>query len=236
MTSNGLIHALKLGVGLWLGLSTALSHANAIYDVTLDTSSISGGTYSLVYDLIDGDGAINNTVTLNNFMFGGGAITGTPPNLTGGASGDMSSTVTLMDTIFFNSFDQAFTAGNLLSFTIDIPSNLFGSGFADNFSFYLLDSTFNPIATNDPFGAGAFLTVDLSAPLNIQTFSSTDANHPVSAPLVTVAVATVPTPGMLWLLVPGLVGMVGVSRLKARSERKGFGLNKGQHSPIHIFS
>lgn len=220
MTSNGFIYALKLGVGLWLGLSAALSHANAIYDVTLDTSSISGGTYSVAYDLSDGDGAINNTVTLNNFMFGGGGISSTP-NLTGGASGNMSSTVTLMDTVFFNSFDQAFTAGNLLSFTIDIPSNFSGSGFADNFSIYLVDSSTFPITTNDPFGTNAFLTVDLSAPLNIQTFSSTDSNQPVPAPVVTAVVATVPTPGVLWLLVLGLAGMVGAPRLKACSERKG---------------
>ncbi|MEJ2680419.1 MAG: NF038129 family PEP-CTERM protein [Gammaproteobacteria bacterium] len=210
MTRNRLIHAATLAVGLWLGLGTAVTHATAIFNVTLDTTSISGETHSVAFDLIDGDGVTNNTVSVSNFMFNGGGITGAP-NLTGGASGDMNSTVSLVDTVFFNSFDQKFTAGNFLSFSIDISSN-FDGGFPDNFAFYLLDDSGDTIATTDPFGTNSFFTIDLQDPLIIQTFSSIDANQLIPEPVVA-QVVEVPDPSLFSLLVLGLAGMVASRRM-----------------------
>ena len=216
MTRNRLIHAATLAVGLWLGLGAAVTHATALFNVTVDTTSISGGTYSVAFDLTDGDSVTNNTVSVSNFVFNGGGITGVP-NLTGGASGELNSTVSLMDTVFFNSFDQQFTAGNLLSFTIDISSN-FGGGSPDNFAFYLLDDKGDTITTTDPFGTNSFFTIDLQDPLIIQTFSSIDANQLIPAPVVA-QVVEAPEPSLFSLLVLGLAGMLASRRIMPSGDK-----------------
>jgi len=63
--------------------------------------------FSLDFQLTDGSGTgdANNTVILSDFGFGGGTAVGNP-NLTGGATGDLASTVTLTDTAFLNDFFQ----------------------------------------------------------------------------------------------------------------------------------
>ncbi|MEJ7708650.1 MAG: hypothetical protein WKF84_02055 [Pyrinomonadaceae bacterium] len=92
---------LMLGV---LCLSAAEGRADVI---TFDTSSlVGGGVFSLDFQLADGAGDIlgdaNNTVTLSGFNFGvGGDVVGAP-TLDGGASGNISTTVSLTDSAFFN--------------------------------------------------------------------------------------------------------------------------------------
>src|SRR5688572_23294366 len=75
---------------------------------TFDTSSLVGaGDFGFAADLIDGDGFVNTTITLDLFDFGAGGAVGVPTQ-TGGATGSLGSTVTLADTDFFNSFVQTF--------------------------------------------------------------------------------------------------------------------------------
>ncbi len=64
------------------------ARADAIYNVSLDTSSLIGnaaGPFSLDFQFNDGSGTNdgNNTVTLTNFAFGGGGGEQAPPPRTG---------------------------------------------------------------------------------------------------------------------------------------------------------
>src|SRR5258707_673126 len=103
------ISALLLGPAL--ALLPATGQAAFTFDVSLNTAplgSASGGPFRVAFDLTNG-GPPSNTVTINNFRFAGGSPTGLASTV-GGASGSLAGTVTLTDTAFFNSFEQAFTA------------------------------------------------------------------------------------------------------------------------------
>jgi hypothetical protein len=74
------------------GLMPINSQANQV-TVSLDTTSLSGSIAQLAFDLIDGDGLVNNSVTISDFSSNGvlgtgsfsGGVTGSlpnPPNLT----------------------------------------------------------------------------------------------------------------------------------------------------------
>jgi len=67
--------ALALAFPILLAASTA-TYANLIYMVSLNTTSIAGGNYTLAFQLTDGSGTgdANNTATLSSFNFGGGAL------------------------------------------------------------------------------------------------------------------------------------------------------------------
>src|SRR5438067_1451243 len=106
-----------LGIAALL-FSPPLCPAAAIYDFSLDTSPLIGhaaGPFSLAFQFNDGSGAgdANNTAILSAFQFGAGSATGAP-TLFGGATGSLSSLVTLTDSSFFNAFTQTFNPGNLL--------------------------------------------------------------------------------------------------------------------------
>ncbi len=174
----------------------------SMFNVSMNTSSIGGGSFSVVFDLIDGDGMSNNQITLGNFMGFGNPLTS--PNYVGGAAGDLSSTVLLSDNLFLNEFVQGFTAGNMLNFTINLTNNFIG-GTPDSFIFLLLDSGGSPIPTQDPFGTNAFLSIDIVQDLPvIQTYSTVpNSGFNLGPPTVT----SVSEPISLWLLITGLIGL-----------------------------
>ena len=116
--------------------------AGQIFNVSLDTSKLASdytGPFGLDFELV---GTSGNTITVSNFAFGSGSAGPGSAFLTGGASGDLSSTVTLADpTNFFSDFNQQFTPGATLTFTVDTtlvapPSG----GTPDNFSMVLFSA------------------------------------------------------------------------------------------------
>jgi len=135
-----------------LGAPAAM--AQAFFHVDVDTTALSGNPsapFSLDFQLIDGGsaGAVN-TVVLSNFTFGGGAPAGSP-NLTGGATGSLASTVTLTDASSsnFNEFFQEFTLGTSIGFDVSITLHD-ETGAPDGFSVSLLDSSLSNITTTGP--------------------------------------------------------------------------------------
>jgi len=104
------IVGLVLGMFLW-GASQA--HADAVFNVSLDTSQLSvlhpGASFALDFQLNDGSGSGdgNNTAILTNFLFGGGSASGSP-DLFGGVSGNLSTTVSFIDKAFLNEFTHGF--------------------------------------------------------------------------------------------------------------------------------
>jgi hypothetical protein len=177
--------AVALLVGA-LTLSARNAHAVPI-TFTFDTSSIVGGSFTLAFDLTDGDATNNTTIVIDNFSFGGGGAAG-GPTLTGGASGSVAGGITLTDTAFFNSFEEGFTAGSSLSFDVDYTTAA-SDAMPDGFAFFILDALGNPLTTTDPSGANALLLGTLQTTLGNDT-STVDQ----------FALALVPEPATLALL------------------------------------
>jgi PEP-CTERM motif len=113
----------------------------------------------------------------------------------GGFTGDLSSTVALVDNSFFNNFQQSFTARSTLAFTVDLTTVIDAGSTPDAFSFYILDNT----GTNIPTSviAGSLLTANINA--TTTQFVGTGAYASISA-VVTAGGAAVPEPSTLLLL------------------------------------
>src|SRR5215471_15938723 len=95
-------------------LSSAAS-ASVIVGVSLDTSSLegmAGSPFVLDLQLNDGSGTndANNTAVVTQLSFGTGSAVGSPT--VGGGAAVSAGTITLSDSSFLNSFDQAFQPGS----------------------------------------------------------------------------------------------------------------------------
>ena len=197
---------------LFLSGSPHLSMAQSLYTVQLNTQSLisnSAGPFSLDFQLIDGDGVVNNTATMNNFHFGAGSATGTP-TLTGSATGDASTSVSLADSGFFNEFSQGFTPGQILNFNMALSAN-FAGGFPDELSFALLQSSGHEVPTNGP--ANALFTVDFdgSKP-TINTYMATGDFISLGSPAIQ---SSVPAPSSILTLLVGFApGFLALRRKK----------------------
>ena len=102
---------------------------------------------------------MTNTLTLTDFDFGGGSAIGSPTYsctagggaACGGIGGDLSTSVTLSDSIdTFNEFVQAFTPGasGPLRFVLKLENPRVESLTPDAFSFAIFDSSGTGIPTN----------------------------------------------------------------------------------------
>ncbi len=215
MRTNRLIASVLLPASMCLLIAARCQAGSITVSISMDTSPLIGhpaGPFSLGFQLTDGSGLgdANNTANLSNFQFGAGGGTSGSPTLLGGASGDLSSGVTLTDSGFLNWFDQSFTPGDALSFTLTLSTNVDVGGTPDEFSFSILDSTGTELPTlGGPF-FDVFVAIDIdSGSPTIQTFASDPTQSPAAggppidmgAPQGTV----VPEPGALVLFSTSLV-------------------------------
>ena len=203
--------SLKIIFGLLVAcLLVPCASADIMADVRLNTAALIGGTtgpYYLEFQLVDGDGVQNNAVTLSDFQFVGGASTGTA-SLIGGAAGDLSSIVTLVDSSFFNEFYQSFIPGTEVRFKLAFTTN-FIDPTPDMLSIAVLNSALLEVPTAGP--GNELISVDLRQPIQFNTYSGIDlGTDPVmGAPTV----AAVPEPGSLILGITMLAGCLAVRKL-----------------------
>jgi hypothetical protein len=194
-----------------LALATAAS-AQLSIRVQLDTSSLiaaPAGPFSLDFQLVDGSGVgnANNWVNISNLQFGGGAAAGAG-NTAGGAFGDLSSSIVLTDTDFFNEFYQEFTPGSWLAFDLTFSTNSDGVT-PDRFSFAILDSNLFNLPTQSG-GDDVLLAIDLTGQgPEVTTYGSLD--FAISAPVA----VPVPEPSTYALASAfGLLGLTALRRLR----------------------
>lgn len=205
-----------------------ISYGGVIYNISMSTSPVNGhpaGPFSLEFQFNDGSGAgdANNTAILSNFLFNGGSAVGSP-TLTGGATGNLASGLTLTDSSFFNQFIQTFTPGSTLSFMLSLTTNLDGGGTPDEFTFAILDNTGTEIPTSNPNFFDVFVQIDIdSLSPSVGTFA-TDANRSptagglpidIAAPAA-ISVSSVPEPTTFSLLA-GVLGIMLAVRHRKRS-------------------
>ncbi len=162
-----------LGSLVILFVAPALGQTGILF-VTLDTTTLMGsqaGPFYLGFQLADGSltGDGNNAVVINNVQFTQGSAF--PPSCAAngqGASGDLSSSITLTDLGSFIYCYQAFVPGSKLSFNVSRTNNLDPAGPPDEFAMVILDKNYQPIPTT---GGIALLQIDFnSANPNVQTF------------------------------------------------------------------
>ena len=197
--------------------------ANVMYTVSLNTATMSGAGYALAFSFQDGSGLFvpdnNNTVTLSNFAFGVGSASGAPVT-SGGASGNLGSSVILSDSDFSNSLVQGFTPGTSLSFNIDLTTNVDASGVPDFFGFAILIlSSDTSLPTQDDTGGDNLLyfNIDSADPMPAPWATVVGTQPALDAPTVGPTQppeppGQVPEPGSLWLLSAGLAGLLGIRR------------------------
>ena len=212
----------------WLSLCLAVcvvftqsqAIAAVIGVVQLNTAPLIGhtaGPFSIDFQLAGSGGS---TATLSDFSFGAGGGPAGVPTLVGGATGDLSSTVTILDDSFLNEFTQAFTPGDILSFHLSLSGTAPAVGFPDEFSFAILDRTGAELPTNS--FANVFLSADITPSPSVESFGSDLARAPQGggraidiAPPVVVP-SSVPEPVTLLLVAAGLA-CVFVARLWRRN-------------------
>ena len=184
-------------VSIGLLSSPALRDAAAVtLNVAIDTSALNGTAAQLAFDFIDGDAAVNNTVSISGFLSPGAVGS---PFTSGGATGTLPAPVTVTDTDFLNELLQPVTLGASLSFALDATTN-FAGGLPDAFSFFILNSagTDSLVITTDSTGSNALFRIDLvGPPKDIERFEfsgETVAGAPVPVSL-SAPVAAIPEPG-----------------------------------------
>lgn len=161
-----------------------------MFNVSLGTSGLIGhpaGPFYIDFQLNDGSGTgdANNMVTINNFMFDGGNAVGSPLPSIGGASGSLSSSVSITDSGFVNEFTQQFNPGDTLSFSVVLlTTNLEPPGLPpDAFSFSILDSLLSPIPTTNFADAFIFININSKKLTTADLGNSIFAGDPNRPPL-----------------------------------------------------
>lgn len=197
--------------GALAGLLAVPAHAS-LWEVTMNTASQNGTLAVMFFDLVDGDGATNNTANIVNF--------GTDGTL-GAGSGDPAGAVTgsLPGTVVMNQVDppppilvslsQDITLGDTVSFRLDLTENFAPGGILpDSFAFSIFGFDANGglidiFDLTDPTICSALWVLDLDGSGAQQTCS----------PLITVRQlqTPVPAPAPLWLVLLGLP-LLGIRR------------------------
>lgn len=195
-------------------LCAATAMADAItYDVTVDTSSISGTTGSLDFNFNPGS-LVTQSASLQILSFTSDGTLAGSPELTGDVSGALPSTLTFDNGSGFNDYFEGFTFGSTLSFDVSLygpalssPDGTSTSGSTFAFSMFSDAAGTTPTLTSDTTDGFAFtVDVNLDGSTTVTNYSSETGVVAATGP-----VSAVPEPGNVALIGLGL-GAIGLVR------------------------
>jgi hypothetical protein len=161
---------------LLLVCSGAIRASPITYQVTIDTSAISGMSGFLDFDFAPGPGAQTAFVAITGWS-PLGSLTGTP-QVNGGVTGALLGTLMIDNSTQFNDYFQGFQYGSSIHFQLLLggPALLSPNGTSPSgstFAFGLWDSTGTvPLLTTDPNGNTFTVDVNLDGTTTVTTFPS----------------------------------------------------------------
>jgi len=190
-------------IAAFLCFASMASAAPITYDVTVDTSSISGTAGSLDFNFNPGP-LVTQTASLQILDFTSDGVLGGSPSLTGDVAGALPSTLTFDNGTGFNDYFEGFTFGSILSFQVSLygpalssPDGTSTSGSTFAFSMFSDAAGTIPALTSDTTDGFAFtVDVNLDGTTTVTNFSAQTTVVP--------ATPEVPEPGTLPLMAAGI--------------------------------
>lgn len=198
-------------------LCASFAMADAItYDVTVDTSSISGTAGSLDFNFNPGP-LVSQAASLQILGFASNGTLAGSPVLTGDVSGALPSTLTFDNGTGFNDYFEGFAFGSTLSFNLSLfgpalsaPDMTSTSGSTFAFSMFSDAAGTVPTLTSDTADGFAFtVDVNLDGTTTVTNFSTESGVVPASS-------GAVPEPNTLTLVALGGVAFVLGQKLRVR--------------------
>ena len=192
-----------------------------IYTVTVNTSSISGTSGSLDFNLNPGP-LVTQAASLQILNFASDGTLAGAPILTGDVSGGLPGTLTFDNGTGFNDYFEGFTFGNTLAFNVRLygpalssPDGTSTSGSTFAFSMFSDTAGTIPVLTTDTTDGFAFIAnVNLDGTTSLTNFSPDTQVSPV--------VATTPEPSDIGLsVILAALVVVLLVRFKYRAQTLG---------------